>query len=133
MAVHRSLQFPAALLPPDLLDRATGSGAELPERRLMAAILFDAVLQLARRGSKGAAEAAWWIRQSDREDTPFSFGAVCEGLGLDPDYLTRGLMQWSGAIDDGTILPSRRALATQRRRRVALPASSRRRPASLAG
>lgn len=133
MAARRSLHFPAALLPTDLLDRATGGGAELPERRLMAAILFDAVLQLARRGSKGAAEAAWWIRQSDREDTPFSFGAVCEGLGLDPDYLARGLIRWSGAVDDGTILPSRRVLATPRRRRVALSAQSRRGPAAIAG
>lgn len=127
MAAHRGLQFPTTLLPPDLLDRATGSGSELPERRLMAAILFDAVLQLARRGSKGAAEAAWWIRHSDSADTPFSFGAVCDGLGLDPDYLRRGLLTWSGTRADDTVLPSRRALATERHRRVALSARTRRR------
>jgi hypothetical protein len=126
------LEFPSTLLPADLLDRATGGGSEIPERRLMAAILFDAVLQLARRGSKGAAEASWWIRHSDSADTPFSFGAVCEGLGLDTDYLRRGLLSWSGTIDDGTVLPSRRSLATQRQRRVALPAGARRR-ALLAG
>lgn len=79
----------------DLFARSTASAPALLERRLMAAVLFDAVLQLTRRGSTGAAEAARWIRAGDDEDTPISFTTVCEALGLDPEYLARGLLAWS--------------------------------------
>ncbi len=79
----------------DLFARVTDGLSALPERRLMAAVLFDAVLQLARRGSRGAAEATRWIRERDDEDTPFSFTTVCDALGLDVEYLARGLLGWS--------------------------------------
>ncbi len=93
----------------------------------MAAVLFDAVLQLSRRGSAGAADAERWIRYRD-DDMPFSFSAVCEGLGLDPEYLARGLLAWNPESgENGTSIPSRRALAAPRRHRVALPAHPRRR------
>jgi len=124
MTVHRNS------IPPvdsDLFDSVTANASDLPERRLLAAVLFDAVLQLSRRGSAGAADAARWIRHHD-DDTPFSFNAVCEGLGLDADYLARGLFAWDPErSESGAGLPSRRALAAQRRHRVALPARPRRR------
>ena len=120
---------------PDLFDSIAASASDLPERRLLAAVLFDAVLQFARRGSTGAADAARWIRDRDEDDAPFSFSAVCEGLGLDADYLARGLLKWNPQSgEDGTSIPSRRALAAQRRHRVALPARPRRRrPDALVG
>ncbi len=117
----------------DLFDSIAASTSDLPERRLLAAVLFDAVLQLARRGSASAADAARWIRDRDDDDMPFSFNAVCEGLGLNPDYLARGLLAWNPETgENGTALPSRRALAAPRRHRVALPARPRRRRSDLA-
>jgi hypothetical protein len=116
-----------AIDPAEIFDAVAVSGSDLPERRLMAAILFDAVLQLSRDGSKGAVEAARWIREREDETTPFSFAVVCDGLGLDTEYLARGLLEWkaSGGAQRGP-LPTRRAFATDRRRRVALAAPRRR-------
>jgi hypothetical protein len=113
---------------------AAASSSDVPERRLMAAVLFDAVLQLSRPGSKGAAEAGRWIRNRDDENLPFSFSSVCEALGLDAEYLSRGLLAWDPVVQvDGRPLPSRRTLAPARRRRVALAAGTRRtRPAATA-
>jgi hypothetical protein len=106
---------------------AIAGSSDVPERRLMAAVLFDAVLQLARPGSKSAAEATRWIRNRDDDNLPFSFSSVCDGLGLDPEYLARGLLSWNPHLRvDGRPLPSRRTLAPQRRRRVAVAAGTRR-------
>ena len=68
-----------------------------PERRLMAAILEDAVSCLSKeqRHGKYFAEALSWINADDPEDWIFSFANVCETLGLDPSYLRRGLNRWS--------------------------------------
>ncbi len=110
---------------------ADAGSSDIPERRLIAAVLFDAVLHLSVPGSKNAAEVARWIRNRDDESLPFSFSTVCEALGLDVDYLARGLLAWDPSVAvDGHRLPSRRTLAPQRRRRVAIAAKPpRRRPA----
>ncbi len=122
---QRRMQNPHASIIGDVFTAASSS--DVPERRLMAAVLFDAVLQLSRPGSKGAADAMRWIRSRDDERLPFSFSSVCEGLGLDAQYLARGLMAWDPVVQvDGRPLPSRRTLAPARRRRVALAAGTRR-------
>jgi len=64
----------------------------MPEKRLMAAVLLDALVLLQREGSSGAAEVRNWIAGSGRANL-FSFTNVCEALGLDPSYLARGLME----------------------------------------
>jgi hypothetical protein len=115
-----------------LFDTVTASPSEIPERRLMAAVLFDAVLHLSRRGSKGAAEAMRWIHAGNDENTPFSFTSVCEALGLNSEYLARGLLKWDPDADDRGV-PDRRSLSAHGPRRVALPARRRRRPAALTG
>ena len=75
-----------------------------PELRLMAAILEDAVSCISKaRSSEGwqhkrsAEEAECWINTEGEEDWIFSFTNVCETLGLDPDYMRRGLSSWSRA------------------------------------
>ena len=129
---HNSYDGRADTVAARLFDTVTANPSEVPERRLMAAVLFDAVLHLSRRGSKGAAETMRWIHAGADESTPFSFTAVCEALGLDPEYLARGLRNWNpDAVDRG--VPDRRTLSTHGPRRVALPARRRRRPAALAG
>jgi len=78
-----------------------------PERRLMAALLEDAVSCLARnpgrcsrRQRKCFEEARAWIHTGDDEDWIFSFSNVCETLGLDPAYLRRGLNRWTGLFEN---------------------------------
>ena len=96
--------------------------ADMPEKRLMLAVLLDAIIQLRRPGSTGAAEAAAWIRGSGSTDEPFSFQAVCETLGIDPGYLTRGVHAWTRSESD--VLSSR---ALRRPQTRALRVSTQRR------
>lgn len=66
-------------------------------RLLMQALLFDAVqayLMYANLGGRpGRAkyqEAVSWVEERGN-DYVFSFDSVCEGLGIDPEYLRYGL------------------------------------------
>jgi hypothetical protein len=69
-------------------------------KRQMFAVLADAVRcfqtyadaqTLAGRRIFGAAE--WWILDRN-SDGPFTFQAICETLGIEPDRLRDGLRQW---------------------------------------
>jgi hypothetical protein len=73
-----------------------------PEKRLMVAILEDAVSCLSkdfhtstRQQRKSCAEADNWINAEGEDDWIFSFTSVCESLGFDPGYLRRGLTHWA--------------------------------------
>jgi hypothetical protein len=73
-----------------------------PERRLMAAVLEDAVSCLstkprpcAGRKRRHFEEAHSWINAAEERDWIFSFTNVCETLGLDPSFLRRGLNRWT--------------------------------------
>jgi hypothetical protein len=67
-----------------------------PERALMNAVLFDAVMILtnfvgvAKPPSKYR-EALNWV-MSKGNDYVFAFDTVCEGLGIDPDSLRLGIL-----------------------------------------
>lgn len=91
---------PDVLLPSQLLqgDRMGASGS--PERRLMLAVLEEAVATYqryvtctGRRGSRLFREAEAWIME-DEASWPCSFRSVCDVLGLDPGYLRHGLERW---------------------------------------
>jgi hypothetical protein len=67
---------------------------------LMHAVLDDAIncyqkqfLPSTRHEQRLASEAAEWLFSND-DRWPFSFVNVCHALGLDPEYLRRGLKQW---------------------------------------
>ena len=73
------------------------------EERLMLAVLESAVEDfqtyvLARHpsGKKLFQQAEAWFLEKD-SDALFSFGNVCETLGLHPDYIWKGLMVWKEA------------------------------------
>jgi hypothetical protein len=109
--VIAAAQFYASCKPARLRD---------PERRLMAAILEDAVSCLSmdpRRGTsrqrKQFEEARRWIDCDDDSEWIFSFQNVCEVLGLDPSYLRRGLSKSAGT----------RVIAPERRRPGKRPAA----------
>lgn len=71
-----------------------------PERRLMLAVLDDAILCFQRYlHPKGGKEkklhqhAVTWIFDPSDHGV-FSFENICETCGLDPDYLRMGLLKW---------------------------------------
>jgi hypothetical protein len=70
------------------------------EQRLMAAILEDAVVTYcvpraarSRGGSRAVREAGEWIDSTERSWV-FSFERVCEALGLDVQFIRRGVRAW---------------------------------------
>ena len=110
---------PDCILPEQFFDGAGQRMSDVPEKRLMFAVLLDAVIQLRRRNTTRAAEAERWIRGEDEgedTDSPFSFTNVCETLGLDPSYLAAGLLAWRfahGALPVG--VPVRQLRRSTRR------------------
>jgi hypothetical protein len=108
------------------LQQVASRLADMPEKRLMLAVLLDAIVQLRRSGSTGAIEASRWIHGEGADDSAFSFRAVCDALGLDPGYLSRGVFSWAREPSQVVSMhatplrrPQARALRmTARRRRV---------------
>src|SRR5919197_638648 len=85
------------LVMPSQFFREGGDEAAPGERRLMCAVLKDALDLLFkydasedRRGGHLFAEAQRWV-QSDDAGWPFAFLNVCDALGLDPSSVREGL------------------------------------------
>src|SRR5262245_27264137 len=83
------------VLPSQLVPEFPGPGRVPGERRLMLAVLTDAVAILAkhRKASEGRRrllyqETAAWVR-SDDASWPFSFVNVCEAIGFSPSCVRR--------------------------------------------
>jgi hypothetical protein len=132
-AVNRMLSdksVPDTLLPEQYFDRLAARASDSPEKRLMFAVLLDAVISLQRDNSIGANEAELWI-QSDDATTPFSFNSICEALGIEASFLARGLLTWRSNQGPSRFgMPVRQLRTSQRRvtplgrkrRRVAMAA-----------
>ncbi len=95
-----SLFQPDSLLSEQYLETYRRKTHLEPEKRLMFAILEDAVgcfqkYVSAQRRKEMALfqEVEEWFMEKDSDEF-FSFENICESLGLDPDYLRKGLMQW---------------------------------------
>jgi hypothetical protein len=98
-----SLFQPDTLLPDQYLDTFRRKLHLEPEKKLMLAILEDAIAcyqkYLFARDSKGKAlfhEAEEWVEDAHAEGV-FAFDHVCEALGLNPDYLRRGITEWKNS------------------------------------
>lgn len=70
-----------------------------PEKSLLVAILDDAVQEYRKyyrahdaEGKRRFREVEGWVMH-EGDGWIFSFGNVCELLGLDPDYVRRGLLE----------------------------------------
>src|SRR5262245_16480184 len=118
-----SLFQPDTLLPEQFLETFRRKLHLEPEKKLMLAILEDGIAcfqkYLFARDGKGKAlfrEAEAWVEEKGGE-TVFSFDSVCESLGLDPDYLRRGVTTWKA-----------RALAQHSQSKVIRLTPPRRRP-----
>jgi hypothetical protein len=91
---------PDALLPAQWHRNFASDSAFVPEKRLLLAILEEAVatmqryvLDTRRRGRRLYREAETWLL-SDDIGWPCAFCNVCDALGIDSGYLRRGVMQW---------------------------------------
>jgi len=91
---------PDTLLPSQFFDRTRRRSEHDGERRLMIAVLEDAVdvyrKQADARDPRGQAlfqDAEEWIEDADRTWL-FSFQNICDVLDIDSEYLRRGLHAW---------------------------------------
>jgi hypothetical protein len=117
---------PESVLPEQFFDHVKLHTIETPERRLMFAVLLDALVQLRRPNSTAAAEVQRWIRRED--EWPCSFRNVCEALGIEASYLARGLRAWCTNPRSALLGLAARKLRASRRskRRIGLRTRSRR-------
>lgn len=95
---------PEVLMPTQFFDRFRGSSVLEGERRLMLAVLEDAVSCYQKNvGASGARnqrlfeEAEEWFLDTDGT-WPFSFEAVCVILGYDSDYFRSQLRKWKDGV-----------------------------------
>lgn len=107
-----SSEVPDTILPVQYFDRTGAS--DTPEKRLMFAVLLDAILQLRRGDAAVAVDAEQWIRD-EIEDAPISFSLACEVLGFEARNLACGLLSWRSAAATGRGVPARKSFCTQRR------------------
>jgi hypothetical protein len=79
---------------PSPADAAGALARTDPERRLMLAVLSDAIVILSRHRNdqRDTAATASWVRSDDCA-WPYSFVNVCEALGLAHEPLRRALLQ----------------------------------------
>ena len=110
---------PETILPSQLLDRSHLGAARQPAKRLMLAVLEDAIATFQRGATTSSRVAAREFdevrRWLDSDDTawPYAFLNICHVLGFDPAYLRRGLDAWLAAIRErgvtGKVVPLRYA------------------------
>jgi len=98
-----SLFQPDSLLSAQFFDTFRRKTLLEPEKRLMLAVLEDAVACFQKyvhardgRGKTMFQEAEEWILERD-SDWLFSFEGICDILGLNPDYVRQGLVRWKEA------------------------------------
>ncbi len=98
-----SLFQPDTLLPTQYFETFRRKAHLEPEKRLMFAVLEDAVAcfqkYISARDAKGKTmfhEAEEWILKEDSEWL-FSFDNICEVLGFNPQYVRHGLIRWKEA------------------------------------
>jgi hypothetical protein len=100
-SAHAQLMVPDILMPVQYYDGMRRDNLETQAiKRLMFAVLADAVRCFqtyadaqSRAGRRMFGEAQWWILDRN-SDGPFTFEAICEALGIEPDFLRNGLHQW---------------------------------------
>ncbi len=100
------LFVPDTLLPSQFFDRLRRRGEMEGERRLMIAVLEDALdvyrKQMAARDTHGQQlfrEAEEWLEDTEANDL-FSFENICDVLDLNAQYLRRGLHELKSRMLD---------------------------------
>ena len=113
---------PDFLLPLQFFTGTRGKGCAEGERRLMLAILEDAVecfqKYLGTKESRGRllySDAEEWLMSDDRSWL-FAFENVCEVLGLQPDFIRQGLLDWKAKQLENLLAPTPTVAETIRAR-----------------
>jgi len=100
---------PDTMTPLQFYDRIFTEASLVPEKRLMLAVLEDAIASFQRAFFQPKAmiedtedfDVEAWL-ESDDMTWPFSFASICQALDMEPDYLRTGLADWrSRAQRDG--------------------------------
>lgn len=130
-----SLFAPEVILPSQFFS-TVHAGPERPEKRLMLAVLQDAVTTLLKHGGSARSEPRRLVREVEQwisarnSDWPFSFENICGALGFDPAALRGGLRRLAGAPTPRLVaLPIGRRVVSERHR-VSVPRSHHRAAAS---
>jgi hypothetical protein len=89
-ANDQSTHFPDDVVPSQWMDQVREAFADVPERRLLIALLFDVIRVLHGGGVKERAEISAWIRGTNSARIPFSL--LCDALELEPTCLARRLL-----------------------------------------
>ena len=91
---------PESVLPSQYFAQAAVDASLQPEKRLMLAVLEDAVGTFQkyvwardRAGQRLLAEVEEWFESNDIE-WPYSFVNICHSLNLDVDFMREGLRRW---------------------------------------
>lgn len=85
------LLVPDTMLPVQFFTRRAFS--DTPEKRLILAVLMDAVEQLRQGTARSIADAESWIRD-EIPNPPIRFAHACEVLGLEAREFADRLMSW---------------------------------------
>jgi hypothetical protein len=103
---------PDAILPAQLNGSRRFDASSMPEKRLLLAVLEDAVITFQRyttstqrRGQRLFREAEAWI-VSDDARSACSFQNVCDVLGFDSEYLRQGLLAWRDRQRGADMVPA---------------------------
>jgi len=98
-----SLIGPDTLVPAQYFDRIGADAAFQPEKRLMLAVLEEAIATFqrhaignTRRSERLVEEVEEWVAGVGGE-WPFSFENICAALDLDAEYLRAGMIRWKEA------------------------------------
>ena len=96
--------------------RSSPRTSDVPEKRLLFAVLLNAIIQLRSRDAQDVVEAENWIRNNETTDSPFSFNNLCEVLGIESNYLARGLLTWRHRSTNAGQRPPLRQIRASRTR-----------------
>ena len=98
-----SLFGPEVILPSQFSEQAGLKQSDRGEKRLMLAVLEEAVATFqrhagtkTRHGQRVFREAEEWIESTD-DSWPFAFENICHALDIEPEFLRRGLRSWKEA------------------------------------
>jgi hypothetical protein len=91
---------PDTLVPAQYFDRMGSDAAFQPEKRLMLAVLEEAIATYqrhatadSRRSQRLVDEVEEWV-SGESGEWPFSFDNICAALDLDAEYLRTGMARW---------------------------------------
>ena len=95
-----TLFSPDTLVPTQYFDRVGADAAFQPEKRLMLAVLEEAIATFqrhvvagTRRSQRLVEEVEEWV-DGRGSDWPFSFENVCAALDIEAEYLRSGMARW---------------------------------------